>query len=55
MNWGNLATTAIITIVAIASYFWGYRDGVKFCARQMEPIARQAREIADALRDRKHE
>jgi hypothetical protein len=53
MNWENLAITAVVSILMIASYLWGYRDGVKYCARQMEPLAEMAKDMADRLRDRK--
>ena len=49
LNWESLAIAAVVSILMIASYLWGYRDGVKYCARQMRPLAEQA---ADALRDR---
>jgi hypothetical protein len=52
MNWGNLAIAAVVSIAMIASYLWGYRDGVKYCARQMGPLAEEAKKIADALRNR---
>jgi hypothetical protein len=53
VNWENLAIAALVSVAMIVSYLWGYRDGVKYCARQMEPIARQARELANLIRDRK--
>jgi hypothetical protein len=54
MNWEHLAIAAVICILMIASYLWGYRDGVKYCARQMKPLAEQAKQIAEALDKNRH-
>jgi hypothetical protein len=48
----NLVFAALVSILMISAYLWGYRDGVKYCARQMRPLAEQAKQMADALRDR---
>jgi hypothetical protein len=53
VGWEQLAIAAVISIVMIASYLWGYRDGVKYCVRQMQPLGDMAREMADSLRQRK--
>jgi hypothetical protein len=55
MNWENLVIAAVVSVLMIASYFWGYRDGVKYCLRQMQPLGDMARKVADALRDRKRD
>ena len=52
INWDNLAAAALVSVAMIGAYLWGYRDGVKYCARQMQPLAEQAKKMADALRDR---
>jgi hypothetical protein len=55
MNWDNLAIAAIVSVLMIASYFWGYRDGVKYCVRQMRPLGDMAKDLADRLRERKRD
>jgi hypothetical protein len=46
----NLAIAALVSILMIGSYLWGYRDGVKYCVRQMQPLGDMAKEMADRLR-----
>jgi hypothetical protein len=53
MNWESIVLALFVSVAMIVSYLWGYRDGVKYCARQMEPLAKLARETADLIRDRK--
>jgi hypothetical protein len=53
VGWENLAIAAVVSILMIASYFWGYRDGVKYCVRQMQPLGDMAKQLADVIRQRK--
>jgi hypothetical protein len=53
MTLSGIIIAALVSVAMIGSYLWGYRDGVKYCARQMKPLAEQAKQIADALRDQR--
>jgi hypothetical protein len=56
MNWWeNLAVAALVSVAMIGSYLWGYRDGVKYCVRQMQPLGDMAREMAEMLKKRRHD
>ena len=32
----NLAIAALVSVAMIGSYLWGYRDGVRYCAKQLK-------------------
>jgi hypothetical protein len=49
MTLSTIIIAALVSVAMIGSYLWGYRDGVKYCARQMEPLAEMAKNMADAL------
>jgi hypothetical protein len=49
VNWENLAIAALVSVAMIVSYLWGYRDGIKYCVRQMQPLGDMAKQIAEAL------
>jgi hypothetical protein len=55
LGFEQLVIAAVVSIVMIASYLWGYRDGVKYCVRQMQPLGDMAREMADSLRKRRND
>ena len=46
----NLTIAAIIAVSMIGSYLWGYREGVKYCSRQLESVRDQLRELRDTVK-----
>jgi len=51
----NFGLAVIIIVAMIGSYLWGYRDGVKYCVRQMRPLGDMAKDLADRLREQKRD
>ena len=46
----ELVIPFIIFGVGFGAYLWGYRDGVRYCARQLGPLEEAARELAALTR-----
>ena len=46
----NIVAAALVSVAMIGSYLWGYRDGVRYCVKQMGPLEKVAREVADMTR-----
>lgn len=44
----------LICAALMLAYALGYRSGVAYCARQMKPLAKMAREAADLLQNRRN-
>jgi hypothetical protein len=53
MTLSTVTFAALVSVGLIVAYAWGYRSGVAYCVRQMKPLADTAKEIADALSNRR--
>ena len=53
MTLSTVIFAALVSVGLIVAYAWGYRSGVAYCVRQMQPLGDMAKEIADALKDRR--
>ncbi len=53
MSGDTVIIAGIVCVAMIGSFLWGYREGVRYCVRQMKPLSEMAKQMVDDLRKRR--
>ena len=50
MTWETVAYSVSIFLVGFGVFLWGYREGIHYCVRQLEPFQELLKQLRDSRR-----
>ena len=48
MTWDSVAYAVAIFILGFGVFLWGYREGVRYCVKQLEPFQQLLKQLRDS-------